>query len=151
MSAHFEDQDLSERLRGAYPDPTPLELDRAKQLAMKRARARGRLGLAGLRARIAFATLVAAGALMIGSGATMAVVGSSDGGSAAVQQYGPEKDTEASIQKLRQRVQRLEQENQKKDTGRLPWTGFTIASLLVLAGGALIAGQILRSRVKQAE
>jgi hypothetical protein len=87
-----KDFDLVARaLRAHCPDATPLELDRIKLDAQRRAarRTRSQLSAKGLfmRSRLFITALVAGGVLMLGGGAALGVSGLSSTRSASIAQY----------------------------------------------------------------
>src|SRR2546422_11635626 len=89
---HGEFEDVAAALRGQRARLTPLELDRIKLDARRRAahRTRSQLSQKGLLMRShAFITaLVAGGILMLGGGAALGVSGLSSTRSASIAQYG---------------------------------------------------------------
>ncbi|HEX2161456.1 MAG TPA: hypothetical protein VHF88_06510 [Thermoleophilaceae bacterium] len=80
--------EVADRLRESRSVPTPLELDELKLRARHQA-ARSSTSPGGnmLKSRLALTALIAVGAMMSGTGATLAVTGSSGSGSAEEHQY----------------------------------------------------------------
>ncbi|HEX2071110.1 MAG TPA: hypothetical protein VHF90_05630 [Thermoleophilaceae bacterium] len=80
--------EVADRLRESRSVPTPLELDELKLRARRQAARRSTSpGGTMLKSRLALTALIAVGAMMSGTGATLAVTGSSGSGSAAQHQY----------------------------------------------------------------
>ena len=77
--------DVAQRLRDSRPELDPLALDRVKQSVRARTARPGRGGLPAR--RLASTAVLAMGIMLSGTGATLAVSGISDNGSAGTAQY----------------------------------------------------------------
>jgi hypothetical protein len=143
-------QDVADRLSAGRVTATPLELDELKQRAMRQAAQRkdSRRG-ALMKSRLALTLVIVLGAMMSGTGAGIAVSGSSGEGNAVEGQYHEQGTTEggsvlAGEDQAPQAVAN-DQVAAAGDSGSLPFTGF-LAIPLMIGGVALIGGGALLRR-----
>jgi hypothetical protein len=139
---------IEDRLTDGRTVASPLELDELKQRAMSQAaQRRGTPRGAWMKSRLALTLVIVLGAMMSGTGAGLAVSGSSGSGNAAETQYEEQEtdegnrvagDEEASPQPIAGDVEG-EQVAAAGDSGSLPFTGF-VAIPLMVGGVALIGG-----------
>lgn len=105
-----------------------------------------------MKSRLALTMILVLGVMMSGTGATIAITGASDNGSAGVAQYGDQEgnDNLAGAQQGGggDDTQPTEQVAAQGDSGSLPFTGF-LAIPLLLGGVALVGtGAVLRNRAR---
>jgi hypothetical protein len=141
-------QRIEDRLTGGRIVASPLELDELKQRAMHQATQRkGTPRGAWMKSRLALTLVIVLGAMMSGTGAGLAVSGSSGEGNAADEQYEEQEtnegnrvagDEDAVPQSVAGDVA-AEQVAAAGDSGSLPFTGF-VAIPLMVGGVALIGG-----------
>jgi hypothetical protein len=108
-----------------------------------------------MKSRVALTAILVLGVMMSGTGATIAIDGASDSGSAGVAQYGTEDGREQGGDNLAGQeqggddTQPAAQVAAEGGSGSLPFTGFVAIPLLV-GGVALIGtGAVLRRRVRE--
>jgi hypothetical protein len=149
---------IADRLREERPAFGAHELDAIKLRAIKRAARTPGIRLKGqlMKSRIALTALVAVGLMMSGTGATLAITGSSGSGNAAVQQYqtvSPDEannddgttlgtDVSGGPQPVAE-TQQVAATTESSDS--LPFTGF-VAIPLILAGIALLTTGVFMRR-----
>ena len=120
-----------------------------------------------MRSRLALTMILVLGVMMSGTGATIAVTGASDNGSAGVAQYGFSEDEENGGQNLAGQgqggggpaganqgggdggVQPAAQVAAQGDSGSLPFTGFVAIPLLVAGVALMFTGAVLRRRTRE--
>jgi hypothetical protein len=153
---HLADDALERRLRSERPELTALKLDAIKGNVRRRVGTGGHapatFGRSFMKSRLALTMILVLGVMMSGTGATIAITGASDNGSAGVAQYGDEEgnDNLAGAQQGGggDDTQPTEQVAAQGDSGSLPFTGF-LAIPLLLGGVALVGtGAVLRSRAR---
>lgn len=158
---------LAERLRSERPVPSALELDRIKLRARRQttqAMPTPRLKGQWMKSRLALTLMIALGLMTSGTGATLAITGSSGSGSAAHQQYDavqPQENNdnpqvlgdqdEGGDQSPDEDVSPVSDTEQVAVAGdssdSLPFTGFFTIPL-ILGGVALLStGVFLRRRI----
>jgi hypothetical protein len=116
-----------------------------------------------MKSRLALTLILVLGLMMTGTGATIAITGASDSGSAGVAQYNEGNNNEGgnlggkeqtgggggNAPAGEEATQPAEQVAAQGSTGSLPFTGFVAIPLLV--GGAALAGTgaVLRKRAHE--
>lgn len=117
-----------------------------------------------MKSRLALTLVLILGLMMTGTGATIAITGASDSGSAGVAQYGGNEGTQGGNGNEggnlageeqggggggNESTQPAEQVAAQGSSGSLPFTGFVAIPLLV--GGAALAGTgaVLRRRTRE--
>lgn len=150
--------ELERRLRSERPELSAIRLDALKQTVWQRATSSGRapamLGRSFMKSRLALTAILVLGVMMSGTGATIAITGASDNGSAGVAQYGQSQeegngDLAGAQQGGGDDTQPAEQVAAQGDSGSLPFTGFLAIPLLV-GGVALVGtGAVLRRRTRE--
>jgi hypothetical protein len=113
-----------------------------------------------MKSRLALTLILVLGLMMTGTGATVAITGASDSGSAGVGQYGENGENGNEGNNLAceeqgggggggETTQPAEQVAAQGGSGSLPFTGFVAIPLLV--GGAALAGTgaVLRLRMRE--
>jgi hypothetical protein len=160
---------LEQRLNDAKPALSALELDAAKlrimQLAPRRepgllVKKKGNF----MKSRVALVAVLALGVFMSGTGATLAVSGFANNGSASSTQYAPpskhhhvvvEAATgEGGTQEPAPAVetQAVQQVAATSESGSsLPFTGFLAVPVLIVGLGLLAAGVAMRMRVRRSD
>jgi hypothetical protein len=152
---------LERRLRSERPELTAMQLDAIKGNVRRRVGAGGlapaTFGRSFMKSRLALTMILVLGLMMSGTGATIAITGASDNGSAGVAQYGDEEGDENGNGNLAGQeqgggdddTQPAEQVAAQGDSGSLPFTGFLAIPLLV-GGVALVGtGAVLRRRARE--
>jgi hypothetical protein len=153
---------LERRLRSERPELTAMQLDAIKGNVRRRVGAGGlapaTFGRSFMKSRLALTMILVLGLMMSGTGATIAITGASDNGSAGVAQYGlgdEEGDEQGNGNLAGQEqgggddTQPAEQVAAQGDSGSLPFTGFLAIPLLV-GGVALVGtGAVLRRRARE--
>jgi hypothetical protein len=160
----FADDALEHRLRSERPELTALQLDALKGSVHRRMQGRGSHipGRSLMKSRLALTLILVLGLMMTGTGATIAITGASDSGSAGVAQYGENNGNEGGNLGGKEQggggspggggeegTQPAEQVAAQGTSGSLPFTGFVAIPLLV--GGAALAGTgaVLRKRAHE--
>ena len=149
---------LERRLRSERPELTALQLDAIKGTVRRRVGTTGlahaTFGRSFMKSRLALTAILVLGVMMSGTGATIAITGASDDGSAGVAQYGQNQEEGGGNLAGAQQgggddTQPAEQVAAQGDSGSLPFTGF-VAIPLLLGGVALVGtGAVLRRRVRE--
>jgi hypothetical protein len=149
----FADDTLEQRLRSERPELSALQLDAVKGNVRRRMQGRGSTipGRSLMKSRLALTVILVLGLMMTGTGATIAITGASDSGSAGVAQYGNSNGNGNEGGNLAgeeqgggggggggNNTQPAEQVAAQGTSGSLPFTGFVAIPLLV--GGAALAG-----------
>ena len=153
--------DIAELLSAERPTATPLELDRIKLRARQQATRSGpslftrQKGIL-MKSRLALTLMIVAGVMMSGTGATLAITGSSGEGSAAQSQYGqvspnneagePPAETLGDTAESTPVADTAQVEAASDDGGSLPFTGFLTIPLILGGVALLTAGAVLRRR-----
>src|SRR5215212_9726256 len=85
----FADDALEHRLRSERPELSALQMDAVKGSVRRRVQGRGNTipGRSLMKSRLALTLVLVLGLMMTGTGATIAITGASDNGSAGVAQY----------------------------------------------------------------
>jgi hypothetical protein len=156
----FADDALERRLRSERPELSALQLDAVKGNVRRRVQGRGSPipGRSLMKSRLALTLILVVGLMMTGTGATIAITGASDNGSAGVAQYGNNNGNEGGNLAGEEQgsgggggnnTQPAEQVAAQGTSGSLPFTGFVAIPLLV--GGAALAGTgaVLRRRTRE--
>lgn len=153
---------LENRLRSERPELSALQLDAVKGNVRRRVResAGPTLGRSFMKSRLALTLVLVLGLMMTGTGATIAISGASDDGSAGVAQYGEENGNEGGNLGGEEQgggggnageegTQAAEQVAAQGGGESLPFTGFVAIPLLV--GGVALAGTgaVLRRRTRE--
>jgi hypothetical protein len=154
---HLAEDRLERRLRSERPELTDIRLDAIKGNVRRRVGAGGHarvtFGRSFMKSRLALTAILVLGVMMSGTGATIAITGASDNGSAGVAQYGDQQgnDDLAGAQQGDSGgddTQPTAQVAAQGDSGSLPFTGF-LAIPLLLGGVALVGtGAVLRNRAR---
>jgi hypothetical protein len=156
---------LAQRLRTERPELSPIQLDAIKGNVRRRVtggvRAPAMLGRRSfMKSRLALTMILVLGVMMSGTGATIAISGASDTGSAGVAQYGDDNGDDNGDEQGAENLagqdqgaggdtQPAEQVAAQGDSGSLPFTGF-VAIPLLIGGVALIGtGAVLRRRTRE--
>lgn len=160
--------EIEARLRAERAQASPLDLDRIKLQAIRRAersrpslyaRKKGTL----MKSRLALTLVLVAGFMLSTTGATLAITGSSGSNSAAENQYGSPtngsngvkgtKDSGKSDKSLAgptSSVQPVAAEQAQVVTsdssGSLPFTGFVAIPLLIVGVALILVGAVLRRK-----
>jgi hypothetical protein len=110
-----------------------------------------------MKSRLALTLILVVGLMMTGTGATIAITGAADSGSAGVAEYGNNTNQGGNLAGEEQgggggggnNTQPAEQVAAQGSSGSLPFTGFVAIPLLV--GGAALAGTgaFMRRRVHE--
>jgi hypothetical protein len=157
---HLAEDALERRLRSERPGLTAIRLDAIKGNVRRRVGTSGlataTFGRSFMKSRLALTAILVLGVMMSGTGATIAITGASDDGSAGVAQYGDDRDEGgggnlAGVQQGGggEETQPAEQVAAQGDSGSLPFTGFLAIPLLV-GGVALVGtGAALRRRARE--
>jgi hypothetical protein len=151
---------LERRLRTERPELSAIRLDALKQTVRQRATSGGNapamLGRSFMKSRLALTAILVLGVMMSGTGATIAITGASDTGSAGVAQYGDNEGTEQGGGNLAgqeqgggDNAQPTEQVAAQGDSGSLPFTGFLAIPLLVGGVALLGTGAVIRRRTRE--
>jgi hypothetical protein len=157
---------VERRLSDAKPALSALELDAAKVRIMHPtpqrqpgllARKRGSF----MKSRVALVAVLALGVFMSGTGATLAVSGFANTGSASSTQYAPSNTNhpkghhvvEAASEETAPAVetQAVRQVAATSSGGSLPFTGFLAVPVLIVGLGLLGAGVFMRMRVRRGD
>jgi hypothetical protein len=157
---HFAEDELERRLRSERPELNAIRMDAIKGNVRRRVGGSGRVpvtfGRSFMKSRLALTAILVLGVMMSGTGATIAITGASDNGSAGVAQYGlgNEEEENGNLAGAQQGgggddTQPAEQVAAQGDSGSLPFTGFVAIPLLV--GGVALAGTGLVLRRKARE
>jgi hypothetical protein len=160
---HLAEDELERRLRSERPELNAIRMDAIKGNVRRRVGASGRVpvtfGRSFMKSRLALTAILVLGVMMSGTGATIAITGASDSGSAGVAQYGPgslggEEEENGNLAGAQQGggggdTQPTQQVAAQGDSGSLPFTGFVAIPLLV--GGVALAGTGLVLRRKTRE
>lgn len=159
---HLAEDELERRLRSERPELTAIRLDAIKGNVRRRVdvggHARVTFGRSFMKSRLALTAILVLGVMMSGTGATIAITGASDNGSAGVAQYGPDGVEQEDKKKNNlagaeqgggDDTQPAEQVAAQGGSGSLPFTGFLAIPLLV--GGVALAGTglVLRRRTRE--
>jgi hypothetical protein len=162
---HLAEDALERRLRSERPELTAIRLDAIKGNVRRRVGAGGlgpaTFGRSFMKSRLALTMILVLGLMMMSTGATIAITGASDNGSAGVAQYGDAEGDENNNGDLAGQdqggdggdggdaTQPAEQVAAQGDSGSLPFTGFVAIPLLV--GGVALAGTgaVLRRRTRE--
>jgi hypothetical protein len=164
---HLAEDALERRLRSGRPELTAMQLDAIKGNVRRRVGAGGlapaTFGRSFMKSRFALTMILVLGLMMSGTGATIAITGASDSGSAGVAQYGGDNGDNGDEEGQEQGngnlagqeqgggddTQPAEQVAAQGDSGSLPFTGFLAIPLLV-GGVALVGtGAVLRRRARE--
>jgi hypothetical protein len=160
----FAQDALEQRLRSERPELSAIRLDAVKGNVRRRIGTGGSAlaipGRSFMKSRLALTMILVLGVMMSGTGATIAITGASDTGSAGVAQYGNgnENGEEQGSGNLAgeeqpsggsEDSQPVEQVAAQGGGGSLPFTGFVAIPLLV--GGVALAGTgaVLRRRTRE--
>ena len=150
---------LEHRLRSERPELSALQMDAVKGNVRQRVRGRPNpiLGRSFMKSRLALTAVLVLGLMMTGTGATIAIDGASDSGSAGVAQYGNNNNGNGNEggnlageeQGGGGNTQPAEQVAAQGGSGSLPFTGFVAIPLLI--GGVALAGTgaVLRRRTRE--
>ena len=155
---HLAEDELERRLRSERPELNAIRLDAIKGNVRRRVgsgHAPVTFGRSFMKSRLALTAILVLGVMMSGTGATIAITGASDSGSAGVAQYGlgNEEEENGNLAGAQQGggddTQPAEQVAAQGDSGSLPFTGFVAIPLLV--GGVALAGTglVLRRRTRE--
>jgi hypothetical protein len=158
--------EVEQRLRDSRPALTALELDSIKLRTMSSATRRSQSLFAKkkgtfMKSRVAVVMVLALGVFMSGTGATLAVSGLANSGSASSAQYPepqgsntlgtqdsganrPNASTSVATPAGTQAVRQVASSN----SGSLPFTGFLAIPVLIVGVGLLGAGVAMRFRVR---
>lgn len=156
---HPAEDALVRRLRSERPELTALQLDAIKGNVRRRVGITGlahaTFGRSFMKSRLALTAILVLGVMMSGTGATIAITGASDDGSAGVAQYGQSQEEGAGNLAGAEQggggddTQPAEQVAAQGDSGSLPFTGF-VAIPLLIGGVALVGtGAVLRRRTRE--
>ena len=102
-----------------------------------------------MKSRIALTAILVLGVMMSGTGATIAITGASDNGSAASAEYGDSGSGNLAGQEQGGEAQPPEQVAAQGGSGSLPFTGFLAIPLLVGGVALLGTGAALRRRTRE--
>jgi hypothetical protein len=155
---HLAEDALERRLRSERSELTAIRLDAIKGNVRRRVDTSGlataTFGRSFMKSRLALTAILVLGVMMSGTGATIAITGASDDGSAGVAQYGQSQEEgggnlAGAQQGGGEETQPAEQVAAQGDSGSLPFTGFLAIPLLV-GGVALVGtGAALRRRARE--
>jgi hypothetical protein len=159
----FADGTLEQRLRSERPELSAIQLDAVKGNVRRRMQGRGSPfpGRSLMKSRLALTVILVLGLMMTGTGATIALTGASDSGSAGCAEYcqnngneggnlaGQEQGGGGGGNAPAESTQPAEQVAAQGSSGSLPFTGFVAIPLLV--GGAALAGTgaVMRRRTHE--
>jgi hypothetical protein len=158
----FADDALEQRLRSERPELSALQMDAVKGNVRRRVQTRGNQfpGRSLMKSRLALTLVLVLGLMMTGTGATIAITGASDNGSAGVAQYGTGNNGNNGNEGGNlageeqgggggENTQPAEQVAAQGGSGSLPFTGFVALPLLI--GGAALAGTgaVMRRRTRE--
>ena len=105
-----------------------------------------------MKSRLALTMILALGVMMSGTGATIAITGAADNGSAGVAEYGADQEEGGGNLAGQDQgggednPQPTEQVAAQGDSGSLPFTGFLAIPLLVGGVALALTGAVLRRR-----
>jgi hypothetical protein len=175
---------VERRLEDVKPTLTALELDAAKTRILRSAPQRSPGLLARkkgnfMKSRVALVAVLALGVFMSGTGATLAVSGFANTGSASTAQYGPENNKphhhqvveaahgegetcnsgsgsssgtgETCVEPAPAATQAVQQVAATSSGSSLPFTGFVAVPVLIVGLGLLAAGVAMRMRVRKGD
>jgi hypothetical protein len=152
---------LEQRLRSERPELSAIRVDAVKGNVRRRVDSRKSAhalpGRSFMKSRLALTAILVLGLMMTGTGATIAITGASDSGSAGVAQYGNGNNGNEGGNLAGEEqgggggenTQPAEQVAATGGSGSLPFTGFVAIPLLV--GGAALAGTgaVMRRRTRE--